>query len=203
MVERRNVRKIIFYDIIITYLIFLYEYDYFRSGYSVEVSWNLALVFAGIFGGMILTIGGILYVYYPRKQLFGRICNFLGLVLLIFVYLAIFGLFLFSSRILIIPNLFTIIFGGLYFAILFLYIGNIYMLKLKVDKINFSFIIFFTGLIILIPSILFVTYPLGITQFFPLKDENVFLNYAFIGVGLILTIIGGYFIYNNFQKMER
>ena len=202
MEKRRNIRKIIPYGIIITYLTFLYEYDYFRSGYSVEMSWGLAIIFAGIFGGFITAITSIIYMYSPRKKLFGKISIYVGLALLIFVYLAIFGLFLFSSRILIIPNLFTLIFGGLYFAILFLFIGNIYMLKLKVDKINFSLIIFSTGLIILIPSILFITYSLSLAQFLPIKDENPFLNYMFIGVGIILTIIGGYLTYSN-QIIER
>lgn len=203
MVERRNIRKIIFYDIIVTYLTFLYEYDYFRSKYSIEISWNLALVFAGVLGGLILTIGGILYAYYPRKQLFGRICIYIGVGLFIVGCLAIFGLLLFSSRILIVPNLFPIIFGGLYFAILFLYLGYNFMHKLKLGNINLSLILFITGLIILIPSIISFTYSLNLTQILPVKDDSIFLKYIFIGVGLILTIIGGYFFYNNFQKKER
>lgn len=202
MEERRNIRKIIPYGIIITYLTFLYEYDYFRSGYSVEMSWGLAIIFAGIFGGIISTIIGIIYIYSPRKQLFGRISNYVGLALFIFTYILIFGLLLFHKYILIIPNLFTLIFGGLYFGILFRYIGNNYILKSKLDMRNHSIIFLYTGLLILISSIIFSAYSLSFAQFFPIKNESTFLNSLFIIGGIILTILGGYYFYNS-QKNEK
>lgn len=202
MEERRTIRKIIPYGIIITYLIFLYEYDYFRSGYSIEMSWILAIIFAGIFGGIILTIIGIIYIYSPRKQLFGRISNYVGLALFIFTYIIIFGLLLFHKYILVIPNLFTLIFIGLYFGILFRYIGNNYKLKSKLDMRNLSIIFLYTGLIILISSIIFSGFSVSFTQFFPIKNESKFLNSMFIIGGIIITIIGGYYFYNS-QKIKK
>ncbi|MFX1385361.1 MAG: hypothetical protein ACFFBP_23335 [Promethearchaeota archaeon] len=198
MEVERNILKIIPYELIIVYLTFIYEYDYFRDAYSIEVSWILGLIYTGIFGGIVSVLIAILYVYTPKRDLFGKIIIYVVLIFLLFIYLADLGLLLFPTDSLIVPNLFTILFT-ISFGIVFLFI----ILKSKLDKKASGNILLCLGIIILTQSIIFSSYSLSFSKYFPIKGESNLYIYMYLIVGIILLIIGGFFIYFNQKVKEK